>query len=35
MAQITQAMVNFDTVTVGWKIDVRYNLLSYEVGLLR
>ncbi|HZQ43512.1 MAG TPA: peptidase S10 [Acidobacteriaceae bacterium] len=34
MAQITQAMVNFDTVTVGWKVDDRYNLLSYDVGRL-
>jgi len=34
MAQITQAMVNFDTVTVGWKVDSRYNLLSYEVSRL-
>ena len=34
MAAITQAMVNFDTVTVGWKVDDRYNLLSYEVGRL-
>lgn len=34
MAQITQAMVNFATVTVGWKVDARYNLLSYEVGRL-
>jgi carboxypeptidase C (cathepsin A) len=34
MAQITQAMVNFVTNTVGWKIDARYNLLSYDVGRL-
>jgi carboxypeptidase C (cathepsin A) len=34
IATITQAMVNFDTVTVGWKVDARYNLLSYEVGRL-
>jgi carboxypeptidase C (cathepsin A) len=34
MATITQAMVNFDTVTVGWKVDDRYNLLSYDVGRL-
>jgi len=34
MATITQAMVNFDTVTVGWKVNDRYNLLSYDVGRL-
>ncbi|HLI76204.1 MAG TPA: hypothetical protein VKV02_04595, partial [Acidobacteriaceae bacterium] len=34
MAQITQAMVDFDTRVVGWHVDARYNLLSYEVGRL-
>ncbi|HEY5382472.1 MAG TPA: peptidase S10 [Acidobacteriaceae bacterium] len=34
MAQITQAMVDFDTRVVGWKVDDRYNLLSYDVGRL-
>jgi carboxypeptidase C (cathepsin A) len=34
MAQITQAMVDFDTRVVGWKVTDRYNLLSYEVGRL-
>lgn len=34
MAQITQAMVDFDTRVVGWKVDARYNLLSYEVNRL-
>ena len=34
MATITQAMVNFVTVTVGWKVTDRYNLLSYDVGRL-
>jgi carboxypeptidase C (cathepsin A) len=27
-------MVDFDTRIVGWKIDARYNALSYEVGRL-
>jgi carboxypeptidase C (cathepsin A) len=27
-------MVNFVTQTVGWKVDARYNALSYEVGRL-
>jgi len=27
-------MVNFITRTVGWKIDARYNTLSYEVNRL-
>jgi carboxypeptidase C (cathepsin A) len=27
-------MVNFDTVTVGWKVDDRYNLFAYEVSRL-
>jgi carboxypeptidase C (cathepsin A) len=25
-------MVDFVTRTVGWKVDARYNALSYEVG---
>ncbi len=31
---ITQAMVNFATVTVGWKTDARYDLLSMDVNRL-
>ena len=31
-ATITEAMVNFVTVTVGWKSEARYDLLSSEVG---
>ena len=27
-------MVDFVTRTVGWKVDARYNALSYEVGRL-
>jgi carboxypeptidase C (cathepsin A) len=34
IAQITQAMVDFDTRVVGWHVDDRYNLLSYDVGRL-
>jgi carboxypeptidase C (cathepsin A) len=34
IAPTTTAMVNFVTRTVGWKIDARYNTLSYEVGRL-
>ncbi len=34
MAAITQAMVDFDTRVVGWHVDARYNLLSYDVGRL-
>jgi len=32
IAPTTMAMVNFVTQTVGWKIDARYNALSYDVG---
>lgn len=31
IAPVTTAMVNFLTNTVGWKVDARYNALSYEV----
>jgi carboxypeptidase C (cathepsin A) len=34
IAPTTTAMVNFITRTVGWKIDARYNTLSYEVNRL-
>ena len=34
IAPTTTAMVNFVTRTVGWKIDGRYNALSYEVNKL-
>jgi carboxypeptidase C (cathepsin A) len=34
VAPLTTAMVDFDTRIVGWKIDARYNALSYEVGRL-
>jgi carboxypeptidase C (cathepsin A) len=34
VAPLTTAMVDFDTRVVGWKIDARYNALSYEVGRL-
>ena len=34
IAPTTTAMVNFVTQTVGWKIDARYNALSYEVNRL-
>ncbi|GAA0889353.1 S10 family peptidase [Rhodanobacter soli] len=34
IAPTTTAMVNFVTQTVGWKIDGRYNALSYEVNKL-
>ena len=34
IAPTTTAMVNFVTQTVGWKIDARYNALSYEVNQL-
>jgi len=27
-------MVDFDTRIVGWKVDARYNALSYDVGRL-
>ena len=32
IAPTTTAMVNFDTQVVGWKVDARYNALSYEVN---
>ncbi len=32
IAPMTTAMVDFVTRTVGWKVDARYNALSYEVG---
>ena len=32
IAPTTSAMVNFVTRTVGWKIDARYNALSYAVN---
>lgn len=34
IAPTTTAMVNFITRTVGWKIDARYNTLSYKVNEL-
>ena len=34
IAPTTTAMVNFVTRTVGWKVDARYNALSYEVNNL-
>jgi carboxypeptidase C (cathepsin A) len=34
IAPTTTAMVNFVTETVGWKIDARYNTLSYHVNEL-
>jgi carboxypeptidase C (cathepsin A) len=34
IAPTTTAMVDFVTRTVGWKVDARYNALSYEVGNL-
>jgi carboxypeptidase C (cathepsin A) len=34
IAPTTTAMVNFVTQTVGWKVDARYNALSYEVNRL-
>lgn len=34
IAPLTSAMVDFVTRTVGWKIDARYNALSYEVNRL-
>lgn len=34
IAPTTTAMVNFVTKTVGWKIDARYNALSYQVNRL-
>jgi carboxypeptidase C (cathepsin A) len=32
IAPTTSAMVDFVTRTVGWKVDARYNALSYEVN---
>ena len=32
IAPVTTAMVDFITRTVGWKVDARYNALSYEVN---
>ena len=32
IAPTTTAMVNFVTHTVGWKVDARYNALSYDVN---
>jgi carboxypeptidase C (cathepsin A) len=34
IAPLTTAMVDFVTRTVGWKVDARYNALSYEVSRL-
>jgi carboxypeptidase C (cathepsin A) len=34
IAPMTTAMVNFITQTVGWKVDARYNALSYDVNRL-
>jgi carboxypeptidase C (cathepsin A) len=34
IAPTTTAMVDFVTRTVGWKVDARYNALSYEVNRL-
>jgi carboxypeptidase C (cathepsin A) len=34
IAPTTTAMVDFDTRTVGWKVDARYNALSFEVNRL-
>lgn len=34
IAPTTTAMVHFVTQTVGWKVDGRYNALSYEVNRL-
>ena len=34
IAPVTTAMVDFVTRTVGWKVDARYNALSYDVGRL-
>ena len=31
---MTSAMVDFVTRTVGWKVDARYNALSYDVDRL-
>ena len=32
IAPLTSAMVDFDTRVVGWKVDARYNALSYAVN---
>jgi carboxypeptidase C (cathepsin A) len=32
IAPLTSAMVDFVTRVVGWKVDARYNALSYDVG---
>ncbi len=32
VAPLTTAMVNFLTNTIGWKVDARYNALSYQVN---
>jgi carboxypeptidase C (cathepsin A) len=32
MAPLTTAMVDYVTRTVGWKVDARYNALSFEVN---
>jgi carboxypeptidase C (cathepsin A) len=32
IAPVTMAMVDFITHTVGWKVDARYNALSYAVS---
>jgi carboxypeptidase C (cathepsin A) len=34
VAPLTTAMVDFVTRTVGWKVDARYNTLSYDVNRL-
>jgi carboxypeptidase C (cathepsin A) len=34
IAPLTQSMVHFVTQTVGWKVDARYNALSYDVNRL-
>lgn len=32
VAPLTTAMVDFDTRVVGWKVDARYNALSFDVN---
>ena len=32
VAPLTTAMVNFITHTIGWRVDARYNALSYDVN---
>jgi carboxypeptidase C (cathepsin A) len=34
IAPVTTAMVDFITRTVGWKVEARYNALSYDVNRL-